>query len=766
MEQTFNWRSALSEWLQNNPKNIPADLEALRQSFVARFPRERLEQMTLEDYALGHDNYKDSFCYWLEWETADLGSVRGGSSAKWGVWWSNKADKWSYNETIFKSPMEALKQLTSGLTALLNAAANDEFDKLDEIGNQRLGHDRNSLRAKPLFLYFPEKFLPISSPTHLENILRYFGQEPVEGLHARNQQLLLYLRGLPEFSGFHPMQIGRFIYTYRLHEGPIVFRNQKRLTEIIEGFVRFANSPIYHSEEYNYKQQYLDAMGRALQQVLEGEPEPAVVNLIDVAKEQNKSGTNLTSWQEWDKFVKYLAQVPPIVIKEQFVTLLEGDGDLLERIDSFRETVETTSRQHQEGTTTIYLGLISHLLMAHSRENYIFYRATIIDRACEDWDAPKITSAKRKDGQKYTQYLDLVLPLRGLLTKALTRQADLIDVHNLLWFNFTDTYNQFKQKPIDSKDGIEERPFMRQLVSVSKRTRNIILYGPPGTGKTYWVRQFGEYRFKGRTDFITFHQSFSYEDFVEGWRPVPGDSGQIRYDIQEGIFRKVCRKAAEDPDHDYLLVIDEINRANIAKVFGELITLIEDDKRARMPNELFVTLTYSAESFAVPQNLYIMGTMNTADRSIALLDIALRRRFTFLEVTPNPDLLPSVEDLHLKDLLRRMNERISVLLDRDHQIGHSYFMDIKNIADLRFAWEHRVIPLLQEYFYNDGERLKAILGSAFIGPAKISTESRQALIDFTDPDSRQYQVTELSDEAFVNALKALAGMASTSEVPR
>src|SRR5690606_26798531 len=139
------------------------------------------------------------------------------------------------------------------------------------------------------------------------------------------------------------------------------------------------------------------------------------------------------------------------------------------------------------------------------------------------------------------------------------------------------------------------------------------------------------------------------------------------------------------------------------------------------------------ESFAVPKNLYIVGTMNTADRSIALLDIALRRRFTFLEVTPNPDLLTSVDGVHLGDLLRRMNERISILLDRDHQIGHSYFMDIKSVADLRFAWEHRVIPLLQEYFYNGGERLTAVLGSAFIGAAKISDESRQVLIEFIDP---------------------------------
>jgi hypothetical protein len=756
MDKTFNWRSALNEWLQNNPKTIPAELESLRQAFVSRFPMDRLEQLTLEEYALGHEGYKDSFCYWLEWETTKLGSVRGGSSAKWGVWWNSSANKWIYNEGVFDSPTDALKQLTSGMTALLNAAANGEFDKLDEIGNTRLGRNRNSLRAKPLFLYFPDKFLPISSPTHLENILLYFGQEPVDGLHARNRQLLQYLQGLPEFSGFHPMQISRFIYTYRLHQGPITFQNQKKLTEAIEGFVRFANSPLYMSEEYQYKQELLDALENALTQILEGEAEQTVPNLAEVAKAHRTSGTNLSSWQEWDKFTNYLERIPAEEIKAQLVGLLEGDGDIVERIDMFRQEVERAFQTYEGESNTLLLGLISQLLMAYARDNYIFYRASIIDKACDDWEAPKITKGPRKDGQKYTEYLDLVLPLRDLLTKSLNRQADLIDVHNLLWFNFTDTYDQFKQKPDDSTETVEERPFMQQLLRIAKRSRNIILYGPPGTGKTYWVREFSRH-FGDRTDFVTFHQSFAYEDFIEGWRPKPGDEGAIRYDIQDGIFKQICQRATANPDREYLLVIDEINRANIAKVFGELITLIEDDKRVGMPNELQSTLTYSAEPFGVPKNLYIVGTMNTADRSIALLDIALRRRFTFVSVTPNPELLSPVDGLPLSQLLQRLNERIKLLLDQDHQIGHSYFMDVKNVADLRFAWEHRVIPLLQEYFYNDGERLQALIGRAFIKTNEISKESREALIETADPDVQQYEMADLSDEAFLEALRHLSG---------
>jgi 5-methylcytosine-specific restriction endonuclease McrBC GTP-binding regulatory subunit McrB len=139
-------------------------------------------------------------------------------------------------------------------------------------------------------------------------------------------------------------------------------------------------------------------------------------------------------------------------------------------------------------------------------------------------------------------------------------------------------------------------------------------------------------------EFVTFHQSFAYEEFMEGLRPITED-GQVRYDVVDGILRRICRKAQVDQEHAYVLVIDEINRANIAKVFGELITLIEDDKRLGELNALSVTLPYSHERFGVPKNLYLFGTMNTADRSIALLDLALRRRFAFVELPADPDKL-------------------------------------------------------------------------------------------------------------------------------
>ena len=278
---------------------------------------------------------------------------------------------------------------------------------------------------------------------------------------------------------------------------------------------------------------------------------------------------------------------------------------------------------------------------------------------------------------------------------------------------------------------------------------NTILYGPPGTGKTYNTifysvgiiekdksvfkgnnndenifKKFKECKNKNLIKFITFHQSYGYEDFIEGIRPdLDNESKDLKYIIHSGIFKDMCNKAKNDKENNYVLIIDEINRGNISKIFGELISLIEPSKREGESEELEVILPYSKENLTIPKNLYIIGTMNTADRSIALLDIALRRRFNFIEIMPQYDILKNekIENIELDLLLSTINERIEFLLDREHIIGHSYFLNINTFEDLVQVFRNSIIPLLQEYFYDDFEKIKSVLGdNNFISSKNIS----------------------------------------------
>ena len=221
-------------------------------------------------------------------------------------------------------------------------------------------------------------------------------------------------------------------------------------------------------------------------------------------------------------------------------------------------------------------------------------------------------------------------------------------------------------------------------------------------------------------------------EFHDHWIPEPRSSEE-----EEGV-------------KNYVLIIDEINRGNIAKIFGELITLIEDSRRLGRSEATKVTLPYSGKFFGVPDNLYIIGTMNTADRSIALLDTALRRRFEFQEMMPDPshqEIETDIDRVNLQELLDKMNERIRVLLDREHQIGHTYFLGVKDMDALKQAFQNKIIPLLQEYFYDSWEKIDLVLNqNGFINAKDIGSDlfKKSDLID--EQRKIYYEILSEDDE--------------------
>jgi 5-methylcytosine-specific restriction enzyme B len=214
---------------------------------------------------------------------------------------------------------------------------------------------------------------------------------------------------------------------------------------------------------------------------------------------------------------------------------------------------------------------------------------------------------------------------------------------------------------------------------------------------------------------LTFHPSYSYEDFVEGFRPYEAGNASLSLRLADGVFKRVCNAALAHPTKSFLVLIDEINRANIAKVFGELITLLEVDKRG-----LLVTLPQSKESFCIPSNVYLLGTMNTADRSIKLLDAALRRRFAFIELMPNIDVLrgAKVGTLALDDFLEELNRRIAKTEGREKQIGHSFLLDgdepISDSDEFARRFRQEILPLLQEYCYDEYGALASYIGAKLV----------------------------------------------------
>lgn len=665
-----SWRDKLREWLKTNPKTIPDGLRKVREEFVARFPKEKILDMTLDQYALGTGN-KNSFSHWMDYETKQLGAL-GGFVSKYGVW--KKEGKWQW-KPAYKDENDALAQIKNGMSNLVAAVEVGNYEDLDNIGSKYLGPHGQGLRCKPLALYFPDQFLPVFQSDHIKHFMSIFGVTPKGDVLALNRQLLGALRSLPEFDGFDPHQMMWFLYqTFPPKE-------QDSETEI--------------------------------DSVVTAEPPSDVPQPIKELIEKASYSRNLIMYGPPGTGKTYLArQFADYFLKPQLVEMASAEDRRIRTLQRLRwyEAIALTMAS-SEGKQSFK---VSELQNSSTLKSYAALKS----------------SAK--------------------VSNAIWAQLQIHTSPESKTVNYSDRHAPFLfDKQTDAQWILTAAG--REYVDETLHAELLELKSP--ASDTTQASDFYE--------FVTFHQSFAYEEFVEGLKPfLFEETDSVGYEVRSGVFKDICARAdaawQAHGEHapKYLLVIDEINRANIAKVFGELITLIEDDKRIGKDNSLRVRLPYSGEMFGVPPNLYILGTMNTADRSIALLDLALRRRFSFVELMPDSSLLREVAGVDLRSVLSQLNDRIRLLLDRDHQVGHSYLMNLNNKSELHHAWYSRVVPLLEEYFYNDGERLHAILGDAFLEKVEPLANMPTELTELCDLDAARYRLKALNEEDLVVALKA------------
>jgi 5-methylcytosine-specific restriction endonuclease McrBC GTP-binding regulatory subunit McrB len=286
-------------------------------------------------------------------------------------------------------------------------------------------------------------------------------------------------------------------------------------------------------------------------------------------------------------------------------------------------------------------------------------------------------------------------------------------------------------QPLNLEDIVEDKNILKKIMEDIHSSKNINKIVTDYLGHLYSLgnreiikSKILEYRFYPLIETVTFHPSYSYQDFVEGLTVKNNDDKQIEYVVKDGIFKRICNRARANKDYNYVLIIDEINRGDISSIFGELFTLLEDDKREGKSETLSINLPYSKDEIGnpkkliVPPNLYILATMNTVDKSIALIDVALRRRFDFQECMPSYDekIFPKYKGINLAKLLKSINDRITVLKNEHYQIGHSYFLKITNKSKLEEVMENDILPLLKEYFYDDWKSICAVLNQDYTKP--------------------------------------------------
>ncbi|KQY07954.1 hypothetical protein ASD37_08235 [Mycobacterium sp. Root135] len=600
-------------------------------------------------------DYRNSYSYYLEWGTPDLGSISGGSAQKHVIFKRNSGE-WAY-PSGFGNVESAWDGLRSAFVKMFELAQQGDWTSTSEIDILR---GAKVVRLKSLFLYFPDQVLPIYSTTHLSYFADKFGLDASGDAIDINRRVLRYLTNLPALGGLDSLTLAGFLYAWSPPPGARAVKYWKvapgargRLWDecLAGGYICVGWDEVGDLSLFNTEDDFKVAFTAAYANEYNG----------------NKSAITQKSKELW-----------------RMMEMAEGDKIIANR-----------------GTTEI-LGVGTVTASAYQyRPERVEYQHTVN----VDWDI----SAARV----------LTEPVKRWATTTVSKIAS-TNVGKLLNPTAGGT-SEASEPTITAADDDELAYIMWK--DILDRKGQVIFYGPPGTGKTRAAKGFAAWLLRrestGRDDFpvrlteVTFHASYAYEDFIEGFRPVSGER-ELKLELRDGIMKRVARTALAHPHKLFILIIDEINRADVPRVFGELMTVLENGRRGES-----VTLPTSGEALTIPKNVVVLGTMNTADQSIRSLDAALRRRFGFIELMPDEDVLDAtIDGLPLDQFLQALNQRIVRIAGRERQIGHSFFLDngvpIESAEAFGQIIRSDIIPLLQEIVYDDYTQLKEFLGSAVV----------------------------------------------------
>ncbi|WP_031008562.1 McrB family protein [Streptomyces sp. NRRL F-5727] len=672
------------------------DAERIR----TEFPWEDWAELPLERYALGQPDRPGHqvYSYLLEFGSKALGSITGGTAKKHFVYRQNHGTWWF--DKRYADVDEAWRQVRAGLVAAVTAAREGRVRDIDDITSVRSGI---MVVAKTLRIYAPDSVLPVYSDSFTQHCLNRLAPGTATAKlqpFARKELLKSLVDEDPRFAGWPPQLVWRFLDWWAPAR-----RTSARIVRIgvpglpaewepffTEGFVPVAADRVGDLHWYADEDEFTAAFDEAY-------------------ADAGPSGTRPTARaaELWS-----------------LLDLRDGDRVLATR---GRSEVLGVGRVHGDGYLWIpssEAGPSGHAVQVLWDEG----RAGRLAEPVADWGDRLVSDVP---AALWNKILSRLLDVRAAGATAGAEPGGLVEI-----------------PPLDAA--------LQRIDDALERRGQAVLFGPPGTGKTYHalryaVRRLGELSADlpgvdplaepgtaafaatiealteaGRLTMATFHPSYGYEDFVEGLRPVKGASGFVLEPV-DGVFKRVCATAAADPGQLHLLVVDELNRGNLPSILGESITVLEKDKRG-----LPVTLPLSGAPFRVPPNVRLLGTMNTADRSIRMLDSAIRRRFAFIELLPDPGPLrgSQVDQLDLGVFLDRLNARIRTRLDREKQIGHAFFLaggvPVATAAEFAAIVRGEILPLLQEYAYDDYGLLAGFLGEELVDVAA------HTLRDLTDED--------------------------------